>query len=252
MNNSCPSCGAIYNVAQKDIGRRIKCKKCHTPLIVTNAGLEVDQPAAPAPAPVELDDTFDTGDDAVVAPKRGRDRDRGRRYGAGGFDPSEALAKIGGVPTLLFGFGTFLVIFTIFMDRIGEAKVERRRASVDEARADHDREIKAINDNKDLKESDKSDRIKKENEQFEKDIKSLAEDVQAAQIGARKSKYWDSYFMMFGFLLVAFGSLGYLRSAQPLTLRIVAAVVLAAVLLLSFLSSGVGCAGSPFPTGKGG
>ena len=50
MNNACPKCGRRYQVEPKDIGRRILCKQCGTPLIVTSAGLSL-QPAMPNPAP---------------------------------------------------------------------------------------------------------------------------------------------------------------------------------------------------------
>jgi predicted Zn finger-like uncharacterized protein len=40
MNNTCPACGAAYNVSARDIGRRISCKKCGTPLAVTDPILE--------------------------------------------------------------------------------------------------------------------------------------------------------------------------------------------------------------------
>ena len=50
MNSACPTCGAVYAVTPKDVGRKLKCKKCHTALAVTDAGLVVDTPSASAPA----------------------------------------------------------------------------------------------------------------------------------------------------------------------------------------------------------
>ena len=49
MNNLCPSCGTIYNVTAKNIGRRTICKKCGTGLVVNERGLEIVSPK-PAPA----------------------------------------------------------------------------------------------------------------------------------------------------------------------------------------------------------
>ena len=45
MNNACPSCGAVYAVTAKDIGRKIKCKKCSSALRVddTGEGIPKDQ-----------------------------------------------------------------------------------------------------------------------------------------------------------------------------------------------------------------
>src|SRR5206468_131012 len=131
MNNSCPSCGAIYNVAAKDIGRRIKCKKCQTALIVTENGLEVDQPVVPAAAAAPAAPLFDDEDDGdeVVSTKKGKDR--GRRY-AGPPGPSlgERLEKVGGIPTLIMGFGAFLVIVFLFLPIIGSAAVSRADGAV--------------------------------------------------------------------------------------------------------------------------
>jgi hypothetical protein len=225
----------VYNVAAKDIGRRIKCKKCQTALMVTENGLEVDQPgAAPAAPPVAAPASFediaaDEGDE-VVSTKKGRGRDRGRRLGAG-FDTTDMLSKIGGIPTLLFGFGVFMVVFTGFQDAIGRAKLERRDAQYAEAKADHDKEIEAINNNKDIKESDKSDRVKKENERWEKEEKTLRADQQASKFANQKSGYVDKYFLMFGFLLIAFGCMGYLRADSALLLRVVAGIILTAMVL---------------------
>ena len=41
MNNVCPSCGAVYSVSPAHVGRRISCKKCSVPLVVTEAGIEL-------------------------------------------------------------------------------------------------------------------------------------------------------------------------------------------------------------------
>ena len=49
MNNACPECGAVYAVAEKDIGRRIACKKCHSALVVADEGLVLDEAASSSP-----------------------------------------------------------------------------------------------------------------------------------------------------------------------------------------------------------
>src|SRR5690349_19401608 len=74
MNNTCPTCGALYNVASKDIGRRIKCKKCSAALIVTESGLEEEGAAAPAsspkPARESAAEADDEGDEPVEKKKK--------------------------------------------------------------------------------------------------------------------------------------------------------------------------------------
>ena len=131
MNNTCPSCGAVYNVAAKDIGRKIKCKKCNTPLVVSDAGLVVDAPSAAAPfAAAAVADDFSMDDDAVPSPKGARKAARPARSSGGGLD------AIGGVPTILFGLGTFLVIFFAFMPLIGEAATSRAKVGADKLSAE--------------------------------------------------------------------------------------------------------------------
>ena len=229
MNNSCPNCGAVYNVAAKDIGRRIRCKKCQTPLTVTENGLEVDQPVGSAAMPAApAAGTFEDMEDDIAAarkPKAG-----GRRFGAG-LDAGDALAKIGGIPTLLFGFGVFLVIFTGFQDAIGRANLERRDAQYNVGKIDHEKEIEAINTRKDLKESDKSDLVKKENDRWTTEEKDLRTRKDTSRYANQQSGYWDKYFLMFGFLFVAFGCVGYLRADSALLLRVVAGVILTAMVL---------------------
>ena len=91
MNNSCPSCGAIYNVAQKDIGRRLKCKKCGSSLMVTEAGLEMDGGGA-VPAAVGADDDM-YEEEAVPRSKK-------KRSSGGGADPVQLFKDYGGVSLL--------------------------------------------------------------------------------------------------------------------------------------------------------
>ncbi|MCE9529742.1 MAG: hypothetical protein K8T89_01165 [Planctomycetes bacterium] len=48
MNNECPECGTKYSVTEENIGRRIACKKCFTPLLIEPEGLVKDGPAGSA------------------------------------------------------------------------------------------------------------------------------------------------------------------------------------------------------------
>lgn len=56
MNTNCPNCNGPYNINESHIGRKFKCKKCGSALVVTDLGIElqhadpVSQPAAPASA----------------------------------------------------------------------------------------------------------------------------------------------------------------------------------------------------------
>lgn len=238
MNNTCPACGAIYNVAAKDVGRRIRCKKCSTALLVTDAGLEVEDPTAggappPMPAPRSAPAADDFDDEVEPAPRRGRDR----RAAGPGLNPGELLTRVGGlttVATILFGLGVFLVVFTGFQEAIGKAKVERRKAAIDAADLRYNADIKSVDENKELSEDKKAERKKKLTEEHDKERKTLEEDERDANTANRRSGYWDKYTLMFGFLLIAFGCIGYLMADSALLLRVVAAIILVSMVLALF------------------
>jgi predicted Zn finger-like uncharacterized protein len=246
VNNTCPSCGAVYNVAAKDVGRKIKCKKCSTPLVVSDAGLVVDAPPAAAMVvPAAVVDDFSMDDDAVVKPNRGKLGKSARNYGGGG-----PLDGIGGVPTILFGLGTFLVIFFTFMPIIGAAAVDRAAINVEKLTNERDQKIKNLVPKgkrpQDLT-SDEQKKIQddttKITDDYSKKLIEAAEEAGAVRISNVRAVWLEKYGLMFGFLFLAFGCIGYLRSQQPLTLRIVAAVVLGAALLLVFGTALSGCGG---------
>jgi predicted Zn finger-like uncharacterized protein len=242
MNNACPTCGAVYAVTTKDIGRKLKCKKCSTALTVTDAGLVVDTPTGSAVAaaiPAAVADDFDTGGDVVVSPK-GK---KAKKFG-GGPGMGELVAKVGGIPTILFGFGTFLVIWFTFMTPIGAAAVDRADAAVDKLQNEMESEIKGLVP-KGKTASDVEgypDKEKKIREDYAKRIESAQQDAKSTRINNIRSVWFDKYGLMFGFIFVAFGCIGYLRTEQPLIMRIVAATVLG-LLLLMILSHATGCTG---------
>ena len=247
MNNTCPSCGAVYNVAAKDIGRRIRCKKCATGLTVTAAGLEIDDPtAAPAPsrAPAPPHD-FDDEDDAPP-PRRSRDRDdRPRPARGGGFklDPLQIFKDVGGVPTLLFGFGAFLVIVFLFQPIIGSAAVSRAQGASERIDLEWKTQERKLRKDKKTEED-----IGTAREKFYKDNdKDRAEEnVGYEVISTKRSRWFEMYGMMFGFLFLMAGCLGYMMPEQTTVRRILGTVVLGAQILIIFLvfaAAGGGCGG---------
>jgi predicted Zn finger-like uncharacterized protein len=250
MNNACPTCGAVYAVSSKDIGRKLKCKKCSTALAVTDAGLVVDAPTASSPpvAAAAVADDFDTGDEVVSKKSK-----PGRKYGGPG--AGDMLAKIGGIPTVLFAFGTFLVIWFTFMTPIGEAATARAEAATLKLELEKSTELKKL-----LPKGKKSpfelegdekknydEKAKKINEDYEKKFETAVEDAASTKIGNVRSVWYDKYGQMFGFMFLAFGCIGYLRTEQPLTMKIVAAVVLGLMLLMVFNLAVGGCNPSPSP-----
>ncbi|HUR53269.1 MAG TPA: hypothetical protein VMZ71_04020, partial [Gemmataceae bacterium] len=216
--------------------------------VVSAAGLVVDAlPAVGTAAPIAaaaVVDEFSMDDDPVVSPKRGRGARAGRSYGGGGLD------GIGGVPTILFALGTFLVIFFTFMPIIGAAAVERAKVGVEKLTAERDQKIKnLLPKGKQLQDLTTDEQKKynddrtKINDDYAKRLTEASEEANSVRISNVRSVWLERYGLMFGFLFLSFGCIGYLRSQQPLTLRIVAAVVLGGALLFIFVSALSGCGG---------
>jgi predicted Zn finger-like uncharacterized protein len=254
MNSACPTCGAVYAVTPKDVGRKLRCKKCKTALAVTDAGLVVDTPSASAPAVVATPvDDFDTGGEVVAT----RGKKARRPSGPPGPGVGEVVARIGGLPTILFGLGTFLVIWFTFMEPIGQAANRRAEAGIEKLKLERDQKIKKL-----LPKGKKQDELnederkkfqedsKKINDDYEKLMETAQEDAAETKISNQRSIWFDKYGQLFGFVFLAFGSIGYLRTEQPLVMKIVAAVVLGLMLLLIFSLAVGGCGGKTvLPTG---
>lgn len=230
MNNTCPSCGAVYNVAAKDVGRRIKCKKCGSALTVTDSGLEVDGGPAAAPASAPAGDDYDDLGDAPPP----RSRSASRRSSGGGMgglqvDPMQLLKDFGGLWSLLFGFGAFLVIVFMFMPIIGQAHVKSREADVSAATRDHNAYKKR------LEKDNQTAKLEEAEKNYEKRREELQDKVDSQRTSNMQSGYWERYFMMFGFVFLMFGSLGWLMPGQSTVRRILGAVVLGAEMVLVFI-----------------
>jgi predicted Zn finger-like uncharacterized protein len=251
MNNACPNCGAVYAVTARDIGRKLKCKKCSSALIVTDAGLVLDGPVAAAPQstarPVAMDiDDEDAGEgEEVVIVSKGK---KGKsRQGRGGSGLGELLAKVGGISTMLFAFGVFLVIWFTFMPKIGEAAALRAEALTQkldaEAEAKAKDKLPKGKTEMTLSEDERKkymDDVKKILEDYGPQLREAESDARVARISMVRSLWYDRYGLMFGFIFVAFGCIGYLRTDQPLIMRIVAAVILGVMMIIVFGTFG-GC-----------
>ncbi len=262
MNNSCPSCGAVYNVAAKDIGRKIKCKKCSSALIVTDRGLEEDDgrpPAAdprsapapaPAPAPARgaADDDYEDEDRPVVRKKKEP------RVSGPGINPLAALNAIGGISTILFAFGAFLVIVYLFMPLISVASESRAEGGVDQLNQEMKVEArkklpKGKFDPRELSGEEATAyqaEYEKIKEKYKPKLVEAGDSVEDAKISRKRSLWFDRYGMMFGFIFLMFGSLGYtLQSEGGVIRRIVGAIVLSAQILIIFMVFGAGgCVGT--------
>lgn len=225
MNDKCPTCGVIYNVNATDVGRRLKCKKCGAALTVTEEGLVTDESPDPAPPAPDFDDE--------PRPRKGRKP---------AIDPLALLATVGGVPGVLFGTGIVFVLFFAFLRVLSGPSDERA--------AEYGKKV-ALNEEVELREllntvaPDKRDpgeldgdkrreydekRKKIEDRYFWKK-KAADEDKRYTEIGNKRTRVFEGYGTMVGFMLLAFGCLGFLRTQDALLLRIVAGVILTAMVL---------------------
>jgi len=212
VNDSCPTCGAVYAVAAKDVGRRIKCKKCGTSLEVRESGLEVEAPSR--------------AEDA--APPR-----EARRSSRAPIDFLGMLRRVGGIPTVLFGFGVFFILFTGFQEAIGKAKIDRRQAAIEEGQARMNADQKRHDEKKERSAAD-DEAIKRLRDGWDKEKKELEDAKTHSEFANKRSGYVDRYVLMLGFLFVAFGSLGFLLGEYGLVLRIVAAAILLFMIMALF------------------
>ncbi|MBM3979450.1 MAG: hypothetical protein FJ304_04055 [Planctomycetes bacterium] len=243
MNGNCPTCGALYNVGEKDIGRKLKCKKCSSALMVSDEGLVLDDgKGAPASDPKPKRDTADSDDDrddeSLVKKNKGS-----RPRGPG------ALAGIGGLPTLLFGIGVFFVIAFTSFPIIGVAGSERAKGYVE--KLEHEVSVKKfallpkgkkLADLSEAERKDINDKSDKIDEEFGRKIAEAKLDAEGTRISNKRDTWFEAYGLMFGFMFLAFGCVGFLRTDQTLTLKIVAAVVLSVMLIVMFGKFG-GCTG---------
>jgi predicted Zn finger-like uncharacterized protein len=260
MNSTCPTCGALYNVASKDIGRKLKCKKCGAALKVTDAGLELDAaPAAgtgskPAPVPASVDDDRDDrdrdrddrDDEPVVKKKKGS----ASRGGGVSLDPLALLAKIGGLATIPFAFGAFLVIVYLFMPLISAAAELRAEGGID--RLKHKQEVekrKALPKGKTTEQELNAEEAKKYQEELEKMklpekyaplYQDARDNLADEQISRKRTLWFDRYGMMAGFIFLMIGSLGYVIQSEASIRRTVGAIILCAQMLIIFSMFGAG------------
>ncbi len=240
MNNACPSCGAIYAVFPKDIGRKIKCKKCATALRVDDSGLVVDDPGGPLPSTADDSDRDDSGTGKKKV-----------RVSGGGLGLGISLERIGGVPTLLFGLGTFLVLYFFFQSTLMLGSVSRADGGLERVNLELEQklrkyryeEVKLEDDlaSKALQFDDYQKRIedlKKEKKRLTRDYDPKLDEAKDnktdASISAKRWAWFDTFGLMSGFILLAFGCIAYVRSDAHLLVRIVGGTILVVMMMAVF------------------
>ncbi len=224
MNNSCPSCGVVYSVALKDIGRRISCKKCFAALEVTPNGLELD-PSEAEDNPDVMRESHNSNDDTIQTTKPPIFATSDGQMEM----PKNLLQRftaIADIPTYLFGAGCFFFLVFMFFPVIDQSEIARRKAKIQlgELRlSEAMRDAKAQSNTQELETN------------WAKEKKWLDDDVRWAIAGAERAKYWNYHGMLLGCLLLAFGCLGFLQNNQPSIRKIVGAIVLCSLLVFGIM-----------------
>lgn len=226
MNKTCPSCGTPFNVSPQDEGKQFNCFKCNTALTVTRTGLQAGGGAAvPLPRPPSAPVVNLPMAEEAAAPARSAANPLA--------DVLAWLRYIPDVPTWLFGLGMFIVIVCLFSPALGSARAKSAEAQVQLGQMRFDRSEKEFKakPNPSVAEVENQKKMK---ESWDREKETLEAAAKELDLNARAWDYWYTLGMMFGFLILAVASLGYLSPHQPTIRRVVGAVVLVAQILLVF------------------
>jgi len=248
MNNTCPSCGVAYAISPNDVGRKVRCKRCGVTLLITPEGLTLEGAAAATAAPPTSGPVPSVPVPAVSGPDEGYVEvpmpPMAKAFSPRPAPSSFSLATIGGIPTILFVLGVVLVIWFSYMVPIGEASASRAQARVKLLQLEQKLEIERLK-SKEGNSKGGMEKINKIMESYEPKLQQAENDAAYSLISSLRSRWLDLYGQLVGFLLLALGCIGYLRTAQPLVVQIVAAVILGGVLLVAFVFGVGGCENNP-------
>ena len=239
MNNACPECGAVYAVAEKDIGRRIACKKCLTALIVADEGLKREDDAGDVPRRRERNpDEDDRGskrsepdeEEPVGRKSRGN---RKARSGPGAGELLNKLKSLADVATWLYAFGLLLTIYSFYTPQIDQAKIASREGDLQQAAVEDAQDERDINQRNDGKPSDgdREARKKRKKEYDDKDHPRMSDKKSLAEASSKQASWWNIMYRLIGFAVLAFGSIMYLTGDHDKMRRILGGVTLLLILL---------------------
>jgi hypothetical protein len=215
MINLCPQrgCDATYDLDYSDVGRTLRCRKCGSLLEVEERGLRLvssgDQPEP-------------TREAVPVRPLE----EPGRPRMSSPFQRPSLTNAVTIFSTVLFTTGALLVILFLFLPVIDQTAITRQRALIKTG----DAREKERRDERALKGGPGGDSTS-----WDKRKASLESDLDEARTAAERSHYGYSIGMMFGFLLLAAGSIGYLAPSQSTPRKVVGAVVITAQMVLVFV-----------------
>jgi hypothetical protein len=213
MINLCPQrgCDATYDLDFSDVGRTIRCRKCGSLLEVEERGLRLVRSGdEPEPAREE------------AVPVRPLEESGRPRMSSSPFQRPAIANAVTIFSTVLFTLGALLVILFLFLPVIDQTAITRQRALIKTEQRDRERR------------GMKGD-LGGDGGSWDKRKASLDSDLDEARTAAERSHYGYSIGSMFGFLLLAGGSIGYLAPSQSTPRKVVGAVVICAQMVLVFV-----------------
>ena len=232
MQNVCPNpgCGATYNLGSQHLGRRLTCRQCASTLMVTAAGLQFAD-AEPAHAPLSAipQPTPMYTPSPTPAPLAVESTPRFSR----GMPMNQLKDQLF---TLLFGAGTVLILVFLFLPLIDLASSARQAAKSEIGDLRINRAEADLTERKVSRTSDEWKRFDDDKKAWDKEKPGLLLDAEEARIDMRKSRYWHTWGMLVGFLLLSVASIGYLNPNEAKVRRVVGAIVICSILLLVFLA----------------
>jgi len=243
----CPQrgCVALHKTEHRPTGMRFTCHKCGALLEVLDDGLELIAPPQKTVAGQAGDEDAplfpDIGPPVPDAPGT-KDPMSTRPENAA---PESASTTI--LFSLVFGFGAILTILFLFLPLIDQTKIKRQSAEIkredrkkkkefekpkEEPNEDMAKGDKAKPEKPDTTEAEEKAR-KKGLREWEKKKEELEERVEDLRLSAQVSLYPYTWGMLFGFLFLSVGSVGFLGSRGSAR-KVVGAIVLSVVVVLIF------------------
>jgi hypothetical protein len=216
------------------------CKKCGANLYVGPEGLQLAGGAAPTtsssasqPQVASAPAVFGAEEAAPPPKPKKAGGGFGRKFSGLG----QGFMESADPATILYGLGAFLTILFLFLPLIDLARSARIQGNMELGQVEENRAQRAYTEAAVKKTpTEQATKARDEaREAWEKERASLADDKDESNAHGHKANYWYLWGMMFGFLLLAFGSMGYLSPNQSTVRRVMGCITLAGQLVMIFI-----------------
>jgi hypothetical protein len=267
-------CSGVHNLTQDDVGRSFTCNKCNSMLRFDGDGLRMLSPppspgarpgrpgpperAGPPPTEEDEDVPVLSSDESGSAPppppvRRSESNPQSRNpppMSPNGSPPAETRV-LDVLFTGLYALGACFIILFLFLPLLDRANAVKKSTEIDTGqikqdriKRDREREDRERMENlasgkvagasdKDLVERQKED-IKRA-QQWSDTRGNLTDDVRQMEASARSNYYFYLWGMLFGFLILAFASAGFVAAGSTPTRRLLGILTLLIEVLVVFV-----------------